>query len=188
MVTGSYRSKRQDQTLCRHCVDTVQLIHAKPAIESPPTRPWPPTPAAVRRPACPRLAVAPAHDAANQDTTGVPGLPAAHAPPSPVPPPYRQASQSLPSCVQLPPSTPCRLATSPFRTRKNVLHAYTTQYRPAASARQVGLRSHRKSEGVRGMFREQSWKCCLWPSLNRCKPNFRGSGIYVPRSVDWHPA
>jgi hypothetical protein len=134
------RSKRQDQTLCRHCVDTVQLIHAKPAIESPPTRPWPPTPAAVRRPACPRLAVAPAHDAANQDTT-VPGLPAAHAPPSPVPPPYRQASQSLPSCVQLPPSTPCRLATSPFRTRKNVLHAYTTQYRPAASARQVGLRS-----------------------------------------------
>ncbi len=45
------------------------------------------------------------------------------------------------------------------------------------------------SEGVRGMFREQSWKCCLRPSLvNRCKPNFRGSGVYVPRSVDWHPA
>ena len=44
------------------------------------------------------------------------------------------------------------------------------------------------SEGVRGMFREQSWKCCLRASLCRCKPNFRGSGVYVPRSVDWHPA
>ena len=22
----------------------------------------------------------------------------------------------------------------------------------------------------------------------RCKPNFRGLGVYVPRSVDWHPA
>ena len=38
------------------------------------------------------------------------------------------------------------------------------------------------------MFREQSWKCCLRASLCRCKPNFRGSGVYVPRSVDWHPA
>jgi len=44
------------------------------------------------------------------------------------------------------------------------------------------------SEGVRGMFREQSWKCCLWVTVNRCKPNFRGLGVYVPRSVDWHPA
>ena len=44
------------------------------------------------------------------------------------------------------------------------------------------------SEGVHGMFREQSWKCCLRASLCRCKPNFRGSGVYVPRSVDWHPA
>ena len=46
------------------------------------------------------------------------------------------------------------------------------------------------SEGVRGGFREQSWKGCLRPSLtgNRCKPNFRGSGVYVPRSVDWHRA
>ena len=54
-----------------------------------------------------------------------------------------RASQSLPSCVQLPPSTPCRLATSPFRTRKKVLHAYTTQHSNIgpASARQVGLRS-----------------------------------------------
>jgi len=25
--------------------------------------------------------------------------------------------------------------------------------------------------------------------LNQCKPNFdRGLGVYVPRSVDWHPA
>jgi hypothetical protein len=38
------------------------------------------------------------------------------------------------------------------------------------------------SEGVRGMFREQSWKCCLRASLCRCKPNFRGSGVYAPRS------
>ena len=44
------------------------------------------------------------------------------------------------------------------------------------------------SEGVRGMFREQSWKCCLRAQLCRCKPNFRGLGVYVPRSVDWHPA
>ena len=52
-------------------------------------------------------------------------------------------STSQPSCVQLPPSTPCRLATSPFRTRKKVLHAYTTQHSNIgpASARQVGLRS-----------------------------------------------
>jgi hypothetical protein len=40
---------------------------------------------------------------------------------------------------------------------------------------------------VRGMFREQSWKGCLWASLCRCKPNFRGLGVYVPRSVDCHP-
>jgi hypothetical protein len=44
------------------------------------------------------------------------------------------------------------------------------------------------SEGVRGMFREQSWKGCLRASLCRCRPNFRGSGVYVPRSVDWNPA
>ena len=44
------------------------------------------------------------------------------------------------------------------------------------------------SEGVRGGFREQSWKGCLRTSLNRCKPNFRGLGVYVQRSVDWHPA
>ena len=25
-------------------------------------------------------------------------------------------------------------------------------------------------------------------AFNRCKPNFRGSGVYAPRSVDWHPA
>ena len=30
--------------------------------------------------------------------------------------------------------------------------------------------------------------CCLWASLYRCKQNFRGLGVYVPRSVDWHPA
>jgi hypothetical protein len=46
------------------------------------------------------------------------------------------------------------------------------------------------SEGVRGMFHEQSWKMeMLFAAFaNRCKPNFRGSGVYVPRSVDWHPA
>ena len=43
------------------------------------------------------------------------------------------------------------------------------------------------SEGVRGGFREQSWKGCLRASFCRCKPNFRGLGVYVPRSVDWHP-
>ena len=43
-------------------------------------------------------------------------------------------------------------------------------------------------EGGRVGFREQSWKGCLRTSLNRCKPNFRGSVVYVPRSVDWHPA
>ena len=43
------------------------------------------------------------------------------------------------------------------------------------------------SEGVHGGFREQSWKGCLRASFCRCKPNFRGSGVYVPRSVDWHP-
>ena len=42
-----------------------------------------------------------------------------------------------------------------------------------------GLHPCTGSEGVRGMFREQSWKCCLWPSLNRCKPNLRGLGVYV---------
>ena len=42
------------------------------------------------------------------------------------------------------------------------------------------------SEGVRGGFREQSWKGCLRASFCRCKPNFRGTGVYVPRSVDWH--
>ena len=44
------------------------------------------------------------------------------------------------------------------------------------------------SEGVREMFREQSMLGCSWASLCRCKPNFRGLGVYVPRSVDWHPA
>ena len=44
------------------------------------------------------------------------------------------------------------------------------------------------SEGVRGGFREQSWKGCLRASFCRCKPNFRGLGVYVPRSVDWHRA
>ena len=44
-----------------------------------------------------------------------------------------------------------------------------------------------ESEGVRGGFREQSLKCCLRASFCRCKPNFRGLGVYVPRSVDWHP-
>jgi hypothetical protein len=53
-----------------------------------------------------------------------------------------------------------------------------------ASSRQAG----QLCCGVRGMFREQSWKCCLWVTVNRCKPNFRGSGVYVPRSIDWHPA
>ena len=43
------------------------------------------------------------------------------------------------------------------------------------------------SEGVRGGFREQSWKGCLRASFCRCKTNFRGLGVYVPRSVDWHP-
>ena len=31
-------------------------------------------------------------------------------------------------------------------------------------------------------------KGCLRASFCRCKPNFRGLGVYVPRSVDWHPA
>ena len=37
-------------------------------------------------------------------------------------------------------------------------------------------------------FRELSWKGCLRASFCRCKTNFRGLGVYVPRSVDWHPA
>ena len=41
---------------------------------------------------------------------------------------------------------------------------------------------------MRGGVREQSWKGCLRASFCRCEPNFRGLGVYVPRSVDWHPA
>ena len=52
-----------------------------------------------------------------------------------------------------------------------------------------GAGSHRKRRCARGV-REQSCKGCLraGASFCRCKPNFRGLGVYVPRSVDWHPA
>jgi len=66
------------------------------------------------------------------------------------------------------------------------MYVLTIETERGAAAKVLGRTG---SEGVRGMFREQSWKCCLWVITdNRCKPNFRGSGVYVPRSVDWHPA
>jgi len=65
------------------------------------------------------------------------------------------------------------------------MYVLTIETERGAAAKVLGRTG---SEGVRGMFREQSWKCCLWVTVNRCKPNFRGSRVYVPRSVDWHPA
>ena len=65
------------------------------------------------------------------------------------------------------------------------MYVLTIETERGAAAKVLGRTG---SEGVRGMFREQSWKCCLWVTVNRCKPNFRGSGVYVPRSIDWHPA
>ncbi len=67
------------------------------------------------------------------------------------------------------------------------MYVLTIETERGAAAKVLG-RTATGSEGVRGMFREQSWKCCLWVTVNRCKPNFRGLGVYVPRSVDWHPA
>ena len=123
--------------------DTVQLIHAKPAVEShkrghgrqhlaavthmPP--PTPPTKMPLSLlPMCTTVACTAA------------------------------VSTSQPSCVQLPPSTPCRLATSPFRTRKKFLHAYTTQYRASQCQASRPQEFVRIGPSVYGL-----WLSCLLP-------------------------
>jgi hypothetical protein len=83
-------------------------------------------------------------------------------------------STSQPSCVQLPPSTPCRLATSPFRTRKKFLHAYTTQYRASQCQASRPQEFVRIGPSVYGL-----WLLCLLP--------FRRPGGSTPTALDFHP-
>ena len=78
----------------------------------------------------------------------------------------------LPSRVQLPPSTPCWLATSPFRTRKKVLHAYTTQFIGQPVPGRVGLRSSQELSLFALDPANTARGCsCLLPSNDRVVPH-----------------